>query len=133
MTEADLVAQIQAGRYNLGFFISLILSAHSVMIIATHYFLGKERLLLKAGVFAIYSAGYAGLLSLYQWEITQVSAAGRDLRALTETAAPNVVNAITSWSGGPASLQTWLPWIVYLASYLMVAFYLFAYNHTKGD
>ena len=129
MSEGEILEQFQQARANIGFLISLILTAHSAMIVATHFFLGRERLALKLMVFIIYTGGYVGILSLYQWELNQVTGLEAALTALQGSEGISAAGEnVLAWHGGPGGLQAWLPWFLYFFSWLMVAVYLFFFR-----
>ena len=114
MTEVDFVSQIQTARANIALVLSLVFTMLSVMVVATHYFLGKEGLVVRMGVFVIFTGGYVALLSLYLWEITHLRAALIELERLSDqTDLSEVSSALLNWSGGPGSIHAWLPQVMY--------------------
>lgn len=132
MSELDLVSQIQAGRSNIALILSLILTALSVMVVATHYFLGKEGLLVRIAVFTVFTGGYVALLSLYQWEIIHVRGALVELGLVAERdGLSSVGSALLAWSGGPGHIQSWLPPAMYFAGWFLVGIYLFYFDHQR--
>ncbi|MEM9375957.1 MAG: hypothetical protein AAGA72_07020 [Pseudomonadota bacterium] len=132
MTELDFVSQIQDARANIALVLSLVFTMLSVMIVATHYFLGKEGFLVRIGVFVVFTGGYVALLSLYQWEITHLRAALVELNNLSNDGdLSEVGSALLNWSGGPGSIQAWLPQIMYFLGWFLVGVYLFYFNHKK--
>ena len=126
MSEAEILSQIQTARYNISFVVSIIITAQFALIVAIYYFLNQARWPLQVGVFAIYTASLAALLSLYAWEIAHVVAA---YDALRDLATPGPVSReLLSWSSGPLDVQSWLPWVVFLIGWLGIAFFLFVYR-----
>ena len=103
MTELDYVSQIQTIRANIALVLSLVFTMLSVMVVATHYFLGREGLIVRIGVFLVFTGGYVALLSLYLWEVTHLRAALIELGALADHGDLSaVVTALLSWSSWPA-------------------------------
>ncbi|MEO1305924.1 MAG: hypothetical protein AAFV37_13200 [Pseudomonadota bacterium] len=132
MTEVDFVSQIQTARANIALVLSLVFTMLSVMVVATHYFLGKEGLVVRMGVFVIFTGGYVALLSLYLWEITHLRAALIELERLSDqTVLSEVSSALLNWSGGPGSIQAWLPQVMYFLGWFLVGTYLFYFNHQR--
>ena len=129
MTELDLISQIQDARANIALVLSLVFTMLSVMVVATHYFLGKEGLLVRIGVFVVFTGGYVALLSLYLWEITHLRAALVELNKLSVADDLSGVGfALLNWSGGPGSIQAWLPQVMYFLGWFLVGVYLFYFN-----
>lgn len=132
MTEVDLVSQVQAARANIGLVLSLVFTMLSVMVVATHYFLREEGIFVRICVFIAFSGAYIALLSLYLWEITHLRAALAELGALADNGELSAVgNALLNWSGGAGSIQAWLPQVMYFLGWLLVAVYLFYFNHKR--
>ena len=132
MTELDFVSQIQDARANIALVLSLVFTMLSVMVVATHYFLGKEGLLVRIGVFVVFTGGYIALLSLYLWEITHLRAALVELNKFSAEGELSAVGiALLNWSGGPGSIQAWLPQVMYFLGWFLVGVYLFYFNHKR--
>lgn len=132
MSELDLVSQIQSARSNIALILSLVMTALSVMVVATHYFLGKEGLLVRIAVFAVFTGGYVALLSLYHWEIIHVRGALIELGLLAESGSlSSVGEGLLAWSGGPWQIQSWLPPVMYFAGWFLVGIYLFYFGQRK--
>ncbi|MEM7004410.1 MAG: hypothetical protein AAF498_00900 [Pseudomonadota bacterium] len=132
MTELDLISQIQAARANIALVLSLVFTMLSVMVVATHYFLGKEGLMVRMSVFVIFTGGYVALLSLYSWEITHLRAALVELGLLSNDKNLSAVGAaLLDWSGDPGSIQAWLPQVMYFLGWLLVCAYLFYFDHQR--
>ena len=132
MTELDFVAQIQAARTNIALVLSLVFTMLSVMVVATHYFLGKAGLLVRMSVFIVFTGGYVALLSLYLWEIVHLRAAHIELYLLAQTSSLSTVGStLLDWSAGPGSIQAWLPQVLFLLGWVLAGVYLFFVNHKK--
>lgn len=129
MSELDFVAQIQTARTNIALVLSLVFTMLSVMVVATHYFLGKEGLLVRASVFIIFTGGYVALLSLYLWEIVHLRAAHIELYLLGQNSGLSTIGTtLLDWSAGPGSIQAWLPQVLFFLGWLLAAAYLFFFN-----
>lgn len=132
MTELDFVSQIQTARTNIALVLSLVFTMLSVMVVATHYFLGKAGLLVRTSVFIVFTGGYIALLSLYLWEIVHLRAAHIELYGLGQTSGLSTVGStLLDWSAGPGSIQAWLPQVLFLLGWVLAGVYLFFVDHKK--
>lgn len=130
MTELDFVSQIQTARTNIALVLSLVFTMLSVMVVATHYFLGKAGLLVRISVFFVFTGGYIALLSLYLWEIAHLRAAHIELYSLGQTSGLSTVGStLLEWSAGPGSIQAWLPQVLFLLGWVLAGVYLFFFDH----
>ncbi|MBT8473698.1 MAG: hypothetical protein KJN99_13905, partial [Marinicaulis sp.] len=68
MSEPDLLELAAMSRANLGFLVTQIIAVQFAIIAGIYLFLNRTGILLKLFIFVLYTAGYAGLLSLYYWE-----------------------------------------------------------------
>lgn len=136
MTEAELLSQFQASRYNISVIAGQILSVTFAMIVAIYYFLHKTRLSLKAIAFGLFTAGYIALLVLFVWENVHLDGLEHELAALVKQGDESLVSKTlhNGWSIGRTALPDLLTGFVILSGWFSIAFLMFFYNFDEqGD
>lgn len=124
MTEADLLELAAMARSNLGFLLTQIIAVQFAFIAGIHLFLKRAGILLKLSIFILYTAGYAGLVSLYYWEQGSYVAVREAIQALPERSAAS--NAVIDWMQGPGRNIAAYVKALFIANWLVIAVFLFA-------
>lgn len=130
MTEADILAQLQTGRYNISVIASQLLGLVFAMIVATYYFLHKAGLIVRLIAFGLFTAGYAALLVLFAWENLHMDGLEFELaRLATDPDASRVVIYLSEgWNIGRTAVPDALTGFVIASGWLSIAFLMFFYN-----
>ncbi|NNE42403.1 MAG: hypothetical protein HKN14_15960 [Marinicaulis sp.] len=124
MSEPDLLELAAMSRANLGFLVTQIIAVQFAIIAGIYLFLNRTGILLKLFIFVLYTAGYAGLLSLYYWEQDAYVAVREAIQALPEPSAAS--NAVIDWVQGPGrNVSTYVKGL-FIANWFVIAFFLFA-------
>ncbi len=126
MTEAEILNQIQMGRYNIGFMASQMIAVTFALVAAIFYFLHKASFVLKLAAHFLYSVGYGSLLSLYVWEVRHMAALEVSLEDLSTDKTLSMVGQQMMADFAVMDLvQSIGPWIIIGGSWLMVTILLF--------
>lgn len=124
MSEADLLELAAMSRASLGFLLTQIIAVQFAFIAGIYLFLNRAGILLKLFIFILYTAGYAGLISLYYWEQGSYVAVREAIQALPERSAAS--NAVIDWVQGPGRNISVYVKGIFIANWFVIAFFLFA-------
>lgn len=130
MTEADILAQLQTGRYNLSVISSQMLGLIFALILACYYFLHETRLLLRILIFSIFTAGYAALLFLFAWESIHMDGLEIARWEIEKSGEISKVGStlMNKWQGIQTPLPDILTVVVLAAGWVTVGFVMFFYE-----
>ena len=124
MSEPDLLELAAMSRMNLAFLVTQIIAVQFAIIAGIYFFINRAGFLLKVAVLILYSAGYAGLLSLYYWEQTSYVAVREAIVLLPEKSAASA--AVTAWVEGPGRNVSTYAMGLFAANWFVIAFFIFA-------
>lgn len=124
MSEAELLELAAMSRASLGFLLTQIIAVQFAFIAGIYLFLNRAGILLKLSIFVLYTAGYAGLISLYYWEQGSYVAVREAIQALPERSAAS--NAVIDWVQGPGRNISVFVKGLFIANWIVIALFLFA-------
>ncbi|MEO1252166.1 MAG: hypothetical protein AAFW81_07465 [Pseudomonadota bacterium] len=131
MSESDLLELAALSRANLAFLVTQIIAVQFAIIAGIYLFLYRAGFLLKLGVLVLYSAGYAGLISLYYWEQTAYVAVREAIQGLPERSA--AAGAVIDWVEGPGRNVSTFVMGLFAANWFVIAFFLFVPVLRRSD
>lgn len=123
MSEAEILELFSEARTSIAFLVTQNIAIHFALIAGIFLFLNRAGILIKLGVFLLYTASYASLIGLYFWEVSAYQ--GLAMAAAQLPSKSPAVDAILRWSSGPGELQAVSAIGLFVAGWLLILISLF--------